>query len=200
MGASDAQGVVDELNAIPGYYEQFVAVFGGPGTVENVPKALASYMRTIIGGNTAWDRWQAGDDAAVSEPAKRGYAAFKEARCVLCHTGVLFTDQQFHNAGIGMDAADPDVGRFAVTGVQKNMGAFKTPTLRDVARSAPYFHNGSVPTLEKAVQLMLSGGVPNPHLDPILQPADVSEQDIADLLAFLESLNEDCDGTAPELP
>lgn len=200
MGASDAQAIVDSLNDIPGYLYQFEGVFGGPATVDNVPKALASYMRTIIGGDTAWDRWQAGDDSAMSESAMRGYAVFKEARCTLCHVGVLFTDQQFHNVGIGMDAAEPDVGRYKVTGLDKNMGAFKTPTLRDVARSAPYFHDGSVPTLEEAVRLMLSGGIPNAHLDPFLRPADISEQDISDLLAFLESLNEPCDGTAPRLP
>jgi cytochrome c peroxidase len=200
MGAKDAQAVVDSLNALPGYRGQFESVFGGPATVENVPKALASYMRTIIGGNTAWDRWQAGDESAVSESAKRGYEVFKEARCTLCHVGLLLTDQQFHNVGIGMDAAEPDVGRYKVTGIDKNMGAFKTPTLRDISQSAPYFHNGSVTTLEEAVRLMLAGGIPNAHLDALLRPAEVSDEGVADLIAFLESLDEACDGTAPRLP
>ncbi|MDG2148424.1 MAG: cytochrome c peroxidase [Planctomycetota bacterium] len=200
MGASDAQAIVDYLNSLPGYREQFEVVFGEPATTDNVPKALASYMRTIIGGNTAWDRWMAGDESAMSESAQRGFEVFKEARCTLCHVGVLMTDQQFHNVGIGMDAAEPDVGRYKVTGLEKNMGAFKTPTLRDISKSAPYFHNGSVATLEEAVQLMLAGGLPNPHLDAFLKPAEISEQQFADLMAFLRSLDEPCDGTAPPLP
>ncbi len=200
MGASDPQAVVDALNAIPAYLAQFEAVYGEAASVDNVPKALASYMRTIVGGETAWDRWQAGDASAVSEAAKRGYQVFQEARCVLCHVGVLFTDQQFHNVGIGMAADSPDVGRFKVTGLEQHTGAFKTPTLRDISQSAPYFHDGSVATLEEAVRFMLAGGAPNPHLDPALKPYEATDAQVADLLAFLETLDEPCDGSAPRLP
>ncbi len=200
MGASDPEAIVAALNEIEAYRAQFEAVYEGPATVENVPQALASYMRTIVGGKTAFDRWQAGDEAAVSAAAKRGAEVFKSARCTLCHVGQLLTDQQFHNVGIGMADETPDVGRFKVTGLDKHRGAFKTPTLRDISQSAPYFHNGSVATLEEAVRLMLSGGHANPYLDPFLRPAEASDRDVADLLAFLETLDEECDPTQPTLP
>src|SRR5262249_41130113 len=187
MGA-DPDKVAVQLGTIPGYAAQFEAVFKSQPTPDNVSMALASYMRTIVGGHTAWDRWQAGDAGAVSESAKRGFDVFQKSGCVTCHAGVLFTDMQFHNVGIGMDKPEPDVGRFKVSNQEQDKGAFKTPTLRDVARSAPYFHDGSAPTLEQAVDLMLAGGQPNPwlakdKLKPVLLPAP----ERADLLEFLKT-------------
>jgi cytochrome c peroxidase len=200
MGAAEPQRVVDALNAIPGYRAQFEAVFGGPATVDNVPMALAAHMRTMIGGNTPWDRHLAGEEDAVSEAAVRGYAVFQQARCVVCHVGVLFTDQQFHNVGAGLHQEVQDVGRFKVTEQKQHTGAFKTPTLRDVAQSGPYFHDGSVDSLEEAVRFMLAGGGKNEFLDPALKPAEVSDEQFADLIAFLQSLDEECDSSEPVLP
>ena len=200
MGAKDPDAIVAALNEIPGYLAQFQAVFGEPATVENVPKAIASHVRTIIGGNTPWDRYLAGDEGAVTEAAVRGHGVFMKSRCGLCHVGVLFTDQQFHNVGIGMDAAEPDVGRYKVTKLDRNMGAFKTPTLRDVVDSGPYFHDGSVATLEEAVRFMLGGGYANPHLDPALKPAEVTDEEFADLMEFLRALDEPCEEDRPALP
>lgn len=202
MGAKDhVARVLDTLNGAPGYRAQFENVFGGPATEENVPQALAAYMRTIIGGNTPFDRWQAGDESAVSEEAKRGWQVFRVKGCAECHAGALFTDQQFHNVGIGMDAAEPDLGRFKVSNVDKDRGAFKTPTLRDIAQSAPYFHDGSAATLEEAVDLMAKGGLPNAWLSKDkLRRQDFTGTERADLLAFLRSLDEDCDPTPPRLP
>jgi cytochrome c peroxidase len=202
MGAKERLAeIIAGVNAEPGYAEQFTSVFGGAATEENIPQALAAYMRTIISDDTPWDRWQKGDEDAVSEAARRGWAVFQAKGCVECHAGVLLTDQQFHNVGIGMAAAEPDVGRFKVTNEDKDMGAFKTPTLRDVAQSAPYFHDGSVATLEEAVQLMLDGGIDNPHLSrEKLKVQQASAEEQADLIAFLRSLDQPCDPSPPRIP
>jgi cytochrome c peroxidase len=116
---------------------------------------------------------------------------------------VLFTDQQYHNVGIGMDAPPDkvDKGRFVKTNNEADTGAFKTPTLRDVAKSAPYFHDGSVATLEEAVDLMAGGGKPNKYLDKKnLQPAKLTPQQKSELIAFLKSLSVDCKLREPKLP
>jgi cytochrome c peroxidase len=201
MGAKGhVERILAELNAIPVYRGQFEAVFGGAASETTVQQALATYMRTIIAEDSDWDRWQAGDESAMSDSAKRGWELFQSAGCAECHNGVLFTDQQFHNVGIGMDAESPDVGRYKITEVDKDMGAFKTPTLRDVARSAPYFHDGSVATLEEAVRLMAGGGHANPQLSDKLKATELSDGQVMDLLTFLHALSEPCDVTAPELP
>lgn len=204
MGAGDN---IDEkiamLNATPGYAAQFQDVFGGPATLDNACQAIATYVRTIVGGNTAWDAWQAGDESAVSDSAKRGYALFEEIGCTQCHAPPLFTNLVFHNVGIGYDPATgefEDVGRFKVSQAERDRGAFKTPTLRDISQSAPYFHDGSVATLEDAVRLMAKGGIENPHLDELLKPHQLTDDQVADLVAFLETLDEPCDFTEPPLP
>ena len=200
MGA-DTDEVVAQLNGIEGYQGQFQAVFNEDATPENVSKALAAYMRTIISNDTPWDRWQAGDESAVSDAAKRGYEVFQNAECNNCHDGVLFTDLQYHNTGIGMEAEEPDVGRHRVTEEDSDRGAFKTPTLRDVSQSGPYFHNGSVATLEEAVDFMLGGGQDNPSLDrENLKKVDLSNEEREALLEFLRSLDEPGELSAPELP
>lgn len=200
MGAK-ADEIVKKLNAIPGYKEQFQQVFGSDATAANVVQALASFERTIISGDTAWDRFRAGDNAALSNSAKRGWQVFQDAKCTNCHDGVLLTDQQYHNVGIGMDQKEPDVGRFTVTKKPEDTGAFKTPTLRDISKSAPYFHDGSVATLGEAVDLMLGGGKSNDHLDKKnLQKHVITKEQRDDLLAFLKSLDVDCKLTKPPLP
>ncbi len=207
MGAKDPAedkirpDVVARIQAVPEYQERFQKVFGGPATEKTIPQALAAYMRTIVSGRTAYDRFKAGDDKAMSEAAKRGLAAFEKAKCTNCHDGILFTDLQFHNVGIGMEAASPDLGRFKISNVEKDTGAFKTPTLRDVSRSAPYFHDGSVATLEEAVRFMVGGGRANPHLDTTnLQKAPLTEAEILDLIEFLKALEEPTRLPIPKVP
>ena len=202
MGAKDREAeILATINGLQGYRSQFQNVFGGEATAENMMQAIAAFERTIISGDTAWDRWQAGDQSAASEAAKRGFEVFKEAKCTNCHDGVLFTDQQFHNVGIGMDAPEPDAGRGKISTKPEETGAFKTPTLRDVARSAPYFHDGSVATLEEAVDLMLGGGKPNQYLDKKnLEKRTITPEQRRDLLEFLKSLNVDCRLSEPPLP
>src|SRR6201988_4997424 len=200
MGAK-ADDIVAKLNGLQGYKAQFQKVFHSDATPDNVVKAISAYERTIISGNTAWDRFKAGDTSALNESATRGWNIFQAIKCNNCHDGVLFTDQQYHNVGIGMDQKEPDLGRFKVTNKPEDTGAFMTPTLRDIARSAPYFHDGSAKTLEEAVDIMLAGGKPNPHLDKKnLQPHKLDATMREDLLNFLKSLNVDCTLTKPALP
>ncbi len=205
MGAKDKEAeILARINSLPGYRQQFQKLFNSEATADNIAKAIAAFERTILSGNgdTPFDRWQAGDESAVSEEVKRGYEVFKSAKCDNCHAGVLFTDQQYHNVGIGMDAAEPDKGRFNKTQNEADTGAFKTPTLRDVAKSAPYFHDGSAATLEEAVDIMLAGGKPNKYLDTRnLKKVNLTKQQKADLIAFLKSLSvDDCKLKAPPLP
>jgi cytochrome c peroxidase len=201
MGAK-ADEIVVKLNALEGYRSQFQNVFHTDVTADNMMKAIAAFERTIISGNTAWDRYRAGDQTAINQSAFRGSNIFQAIKCNNCHDGVLFTDQQYHNVGIGMDQKEPDPGRSKVTNKPEETGAFKTPTLRDIAKSAPYFHDGSVATLEEAVDLMLAGGKPNQSLDKKnLQPHKLDAQMREDLLNFLRSLNvTDCNLTKPALP
>ena len=193
--------IAAKVNALQGYKSQFQKVFQSDATPENMMKAIAAFERTIISGNTAWDRWKAGDKSALSESAIRGWNIFQAIKCNNCHDGVLFTDQQYHNVGIGMDQKEPDPGRSKVTNKPEDTGAFKTPTLRDIARSAPYFHDGSARTLEEAVDIMLGGGKPNQYLDKKnLQPHKVLPDQREDLLNFLRSLSVDCTLSKPTLP
>jgi cytochrome c peroxidase len=200
MGAK-ADETVAKLNSLQDYRTQFHQVFQSDATPDNVVKAIAAFERTIIGGNTAWDRWKAGDNSAISQSAWRGWNIFQSIKCNNCHDGALFTDQQYHNIGIGMDQKEPDAGRFKVSNRPEDTGAFKTPTLRDIEKSAPYFHDGSVKTLEEAVDIMLGGGKPNQYLDKKnLQPHKLLPEQREDLLNFLRSLTVDCQLSKPALP
>jgi len=193
--------IVAKINALEGYRTQFQKVFQSDATAENLMKAIAAFERTIIGGNTPWDRWRAGDKSAISQSAFRGWNIFQGIKCNNCHDGLLFTDQQFHNIGIGMDQPEPDPGRFKVTNRPEDTGAFKTPTLRDVAKSAPYFHDGSARTLEEAVDIMVGGGKPNQNLDTKnLKPQRLMPEQREDLLNFLRALTVDCTLSKPPLP
>ena len=202
MGVGEKTGeIAAKINALQGYKTQFQRVFQTDATPENMMKAISAYERTIISGDTAWDRWKAGDNTAISMSAYRGWNIFQAIKCNNCHDGVLFTDQQYHNIGIGMDQTEPDPGRGKVTNKPEETGAFKTPTLRDIARSAPYFHDGSAKTLEEAVDIMLAGGKENQYLDKKnLQPHKILPEQREDLLNFLRSLNVDCKLTKPPLP
>ena len=202
MGAGEQTAdIVAKINALQGYRTQFQKVFQSDATADNMMKAIAAFERTIIGGNTAWDRFRAGNQSALSENAQRGWNIFQAIKCNNCHDGILFTDQQYHNIGIGMDQKEPDLGRFKVTNRPEDTGAFKTPTLRDIAKSAPYFHDGSAKTLEEAVDIMLAGGKPNEHLDKKnLEPHKLLPDQREALLDFLRSLSVDCTLTKPALP
>lgn len=211
MGATGRDGkpsmddICAKLNAIEGYKTQFEKVYGSACTPDNVAKSLAAFMRTIVStpADSAWIRFKQGDKKALSAAAQRGYTLFQgKARCANCHAGVLLTDLQYHNIGIGMSDPDPDLGRNRVTKEERDKGAFKTPTLLDISKSAPYFHNGQAKTLEEAVDLMLAGGIENQWLDTAnLRPSvTLTKKEKADLLAFLRSLDVSYKIEAPKLP
>ncbi len=126
----------------------------------------------------------------MSDSAKRGMALFfsDKAACSACHVGANLTDEKYHNIGVGMDAEEPDLGRFVVTGVEKDKGAFKTPTIRNVAMTGPYMHDGSQKTLEEVVEWYAKGGHPNPHLDEKIKKLDLSDQDKQDLVEFMKAM------------
>ncbi len=167
---------------------------------EELSAALASYVRTIRSGDSAFDRFAHGDESALSAEARAGLRLFRNrARCTQCHVGPLFTDELFHNTGVAWfsDAKRfRDDGRFMVTGREKDRGAFKTPTLREVARTAPYMHDGSLATLEAVVDFYDAGGRPNPNLDAGVRPLGLTPEEKRALVAFLESLS----GTIQEGP
>lgn len=132
----------------------------------------------------------ASDAHPISESAERGGELFfgQKASCTACHAGANFTDEQYHNLGVGMDAIEPDAGRAKISKDEKETGAFKTPTIRNVAATAPYMHDGSQKTLEEVVEWYDKGGHPNPHLDQKIKPLKLSKQEKADLVAFMQAL------------
>ncbi len=184
-------GMIASVNKISGYRPLFKAAFGSEEiTSERIAKAIAAFERTLLSGNSPYDRFQAGETEALSEPARRGLVVFMgKGNCNACHTLPNFTDEAYHNLGIGMDKPEPDLGRYDVTKSEKDKGAFKTPTLRQVAETAPYLHDGSVKTLEEIVELYNKGGVPNPYKDEKMQPLGLTAEEREDLVAFLKSLS-----------
>lgn len=199
------QGMVSSLKAIQAYAPEFEKAFGSPEiTAEKVGMAIASYERTVLAGNSPYDRYQAGDKTAMNESAVRGLAIFNDANrgnCAACHTGSNLTDESYHNLGVGMDKPKPDLGRYAITKKDADRGAFKTPTLRNIAQTAPYLHDGSEPTLAKVVDFYVKGGVPNKYLSDKMKPLTLSDQDKTDLVAFMEALTGDVTGKEkPTLP
>src|SRR3954470_19463089 len=187
-------GMVVSLSRIAGYAPYFERAFGDrairPGRVAS---ALADYQRTRMSGNSAWDRWQRGDAGALSPSARRGWDLFTgDAQCSRCHYGPNFTDRAFHNLGLGWDAVSnryADDGRATITGRPGDRGAFKTPTLREVARHPPYMHDGSLQTLRDVILFYERGGIRNPHLDTQIRPLDISPRDVDALVDFLGGLN-----------
>lgn len=190
MGHSRA-GVVERLQSIPGYRRMFAAAFGSEQiTIEGVVQAIATFERTALSGNSPYDRYMAGDKSAMTAAQIRGWNVFvNKAKCDQCHEGIDLTTNQFHNVGVGMDKARPDLGRFTVTHDPKDWGAFRTPTLREVARTAPYMHDGSLATLEDVVEYYDRGGNASRNLDETMKPLHLSEQDKKDLVEFLKALS-----------
>ena len=195
---------VAKIGAIKGYQEQFQKVFGQPVTAENIGKAIAAFERTALSGDAPFDRVRAGDDSALSIQAWEGMQLFfGKANCSSCHAGPNFTDNAFHNIGVSFTGDKPDLGRFEQTKLTGDKGSFKTPTLREIASTAPYMHDGSVATLEEVVEYYDKGGTPNEFLDEELFPLKLNADQKAALVAFLkEGLSSkqypDCE--PPKLP
>jgi cytochrome c peroxidase len=171
-GRPTFEQVVARLNGDAALQQQFVAAFGAEASQENVVQALASYVRTLVPAKAAWVRFHDGDVNALSERARRGYDVFdRKARCTNCHSGVLLADRLTHDIG--------------------TKGPKKTPTLLNIGRSAPYFHDNRTASLEEAVDRMLAGGYPAEKPDPQLRPVELTKEERELLLAFLRELNAD---------
>jgi cytochrome c peroxidase len=190
-GFTTHANMVAKMKKIPGYKKLFMDVFGEDITIDNVGKAIASFQRTVLSGNSPADRFdQGGETGAIPETAQRGLTLFRDkARCTKCHSGFNFTDEKFHNLGIGWDDNKVDLGRYMVTQNPEELGAFKTPTLREISRTAPYMHDGRFKTLEDVVNFYNKGGVKNPHQDPLILPLELTDQEKSDLVSFLRTLN-----------
>ena len=191
-GFADHDALVAKVKTIAGYHPLFERAFGpGPIKLDLIGKAIASFQRTLLSGSSKYDRFIVKDDAqALSETAQNGVGIFfGKGRCASCHSGFNFTDEGFHNLGVGWDREQVDVGRYAVTKKAEDRGAFKTPTLREIARTAPYMHDGSLATLGEVIEFYDQGGIPNPHLDSAVTPLHLTEQEKANLIEFLHSLN-----------
>ncbi|MGI9264012.1 MAG: cytochrome-c peroxidase, partial [Gammaproteobacteria bacterium] len=226
--------VIEKIESLDKYPELFAAAFGrGPG-METIGMALASYQRTLLAGESPFDYWNKDNDRdAISEKAARGHSLFVgKARCSTCHVAAgetpLFTDQGFHNTGIGyrstaagragrrsipvapgqrvqidttlLDSVGGrragDLGLYELTGNPADRWKYRTPSLRNVAITPPYMHDGSLPTLEAVVRFYVEGGVANEELDPLIGPLDLNEEEIAAIIAFLETLT---GGNVPQL-
>jgi cytochrome c peroxidase len=222
MGNPSVGYLLGRIRGLEDYRGRFEQAFAGRGPdMETLGAALAAYQRTLLAASSPFDRWYfGGDETAVGEDARRGFALFRgRAGCIRCHRmdedGALFTDEEFHNTGVGyaqgargpvprFEAApgvvvevDPsavprvptlDLGRYEITGDPADRWKFRTPGLRNVALTAPYMHDGSLPTLEAVVRFYRGGGVEAPGRDPLLAPLELDERDVTDLVAFLASL------------
>jgi len=212
MGQQTYKQIIDRLQAISAYREQFQAVFGTPVTLDGMAKAIATFERVAaLSGNSPYDKYNAGDLKALNDSEKRGMVLFglrlssddefkpgvelQKAKCTLCHVGANFSDEQFHNLGIGWDEKGKkfnDLGRWAIDRIgakyDGDLGAFKTPTVRDIAHTGPYMHDGSLKTLEEVVEHYDKGGIPNPALDKDMKKLNLTGQESKDLVAFMKAL------------
>ncbi len=198
-------GVEKRLAADPSYAAEFEKAFGaGPITYEKVEKSIAAFERTVISGDSPFDRYFfSGQKNALSASARRGLEIFrdpKKGNCAVCHSigekDALFSDNKYHNIGVGVRNEQPtDLGRFSVTQNPADRGAFKTPSLRNIALTAPYMHDGSLRTLKEVIDFYVGGGNSNATLDKEIHTLDfLTGQERKDLQAFLESLT----GTMPK--
>ena len=197
--AHSLAGVVARLTNDPSYVTAFKRAYGaGPVTFDKVEKSIAAYERRVVAGDSPFDRWYfGGDQHAVDKSVKRGYEVFRrvdKGNCASCHAiaehTALFTDNEFHNIGVGVRNGTPtDLGRYEVTHADRDRGAFKTPSLRNIAETAPYMHDGSLDTLVQVIDFYAAGGNANPWLDSKIRMVHLTTREKADLVAFLKSLS-----------
>jgi len=192
MGLTHDQAVA-RIAAVKGYERYFKDAFGDPTvTIERIVQAESSFQRTLLTGDSPYDRYVAGKRDALKTNAVRGLAIFNgKASCASCHSGPDMTDGRFHNVGAGMHRRVQDLGRYEVTKQDKDKGAFRTPPLRNLSDTFPYMHDGSLATLEQVVEFFDRGGHPNPWLNSEIKPLRLSAEEKRDLLSFLVALNGD---------
>jgi cytochrome c peroxidase len=192
MGNKNYEEIVKRLRNIKSYRDEFKRVFGTEKlTIDQTVKAIASFERTVVSGNSLFDKFESGgNEQVISQSAKRGLDIFRDkARCSECHAGFNFTDEKFHNTGVGMDKPNPDLGRYEQTKEEKDKGVFKTPTLREITNTAPYMHNGSLKTLKEVIEFYNKGGTKNPNLDKEIKPLNLTDEEEKDLVEFLKTLS-----------
>ncbi|OJW19178.1 MAG: cytochrome-c peroxidase [Planctomycetales bacterium 71-10] len=224
MGEQKHEDVVKRLREVPAYREMFRKTFGTDVTLDGMAKAIATFERVAaLSGNSKYDQYVTGDLDALNESEKRGMVLFglrlspqdeyeptvelQKAKCTLCHVGANFSDEEFHNLGVGWDEAKKkhaDPGRWAPEPIgQKgdhSLGAFKTPTCRNAALSGPYMHDGSLKTLEEVMDHYNKGGNPNPSLDKDMKPLNLTKEEVADVIAFMHALTGEVKTTAELIP
>jgi cytochrome c peroxidase len=205
MGMPAMKEVVRRLRDDASYRRDFAAAFPSDGEIseDNLAKALACFERTILSGNSPYDQYLAGDTSAMSASAQRGMEIFKDkerGNCETCHASFNFTDENFNNLGVGMERRDPDLGRYDVSGLEGHQGAFKTPTLREIANTAPYMHDGSIQSLEAVVDFYIKGGQQNEWLSTKMKELNLSERDKLDLIEFMKALSGDVTWFEQALP
>jgi cytochrome c peroxidase len=210
VGADNLDAKAAELAKIEGYAAQFKKVFPGEGvTPDTIAKAISAYERTLICSETAYDRYAKGDDAALSDRQKQGWELFMgKGQCAVCHAPPSFSSAMgvagglYYNVGIGTAGKaeeEVDIGRAKVSEQAADWASFKVPSLRNVSKSAPYFHDGSVATLAEAVQIMATGGIDNKNKTPLLADRGLTKEELTAIVAFLGTLN--CPPlTKPTLP
>lgn len=229
MGNASSEALIEKIERMPDYKGRFQAAFDGSGPDRpTVAKALAAYQRTLVSGNSRFDRWRYGNDnTALNGAEQAGFAVFAgKGRCIACHTvgekHALFADARFHNTGLGWARSnDPaprhkvqlapgvfidiseeslasvseplqtDMGRYEVTKRAADRWAYRTPSLRNVAITAPYMHDGSLATLEAVIDYYDRGGIDNPGKDALIAPLQLSPVDKQNLAAFLRTLTGD---------
>ncbi|HEX5270392.1 MAG TPA: cytochrome c peroxidase [Gemmataceae bacterium] len=189
MGSTVA-AALERLRASKDYREQFDAAFADGATPANLGRALASFERVLLRGDSPVDRFRRqGKHDALNAQQRHGLWLYEsKGRCWRCHTGGNFSDERFHNTGVSWGKEPIDPGRHAVTKKDEDRGKFKTPTLRGVALTGPYMHDGSIETLEEVVEFYNRGGTANPNLDPAVGALDLSKEEVRDLVAFLKAL------------
>lgn len=195
----DLKALVAEIAEIDEYVARFDKAFPGEGvTAANIGKAIATYERTIVSGTAPFDRWISGDEEAISASAKRGFLLFNtKANCAACHSGWNFTDNSFHDIGL----KSPDLGRYEHLPLTSMKYAFKTPTLRDAERRAPYMHDGSIESLEGVVRHYDTGAIARESLSPEIRQLGLTDAEVKDLVEFMLTLNgDDQPVQVPRLP
>lgn len=194
------------LKGNAGYRAAFSRAYPGLEIgADSVSKAIASFERTIVSNNSSFDKWVKGDASAMNAKQVRGFEIFldeNKGNCVACHSGPNFTDNGFHNIGLAsFGKKEPDLGRYGQKPLRLMKGAFKTPTLRDIGLSAPYFHDGSSNTLMEVVEHYAEGGKVKTNLSPDIKALTLSKQDKQDLVAFMLALTSDHNPVVlPKLP
>lgn len=196
LGMTDPEVFAKKLDAIPAYRSLFQEAFGAAATGLRIKQALGAYVRALKSGDSPYDRFVAGDRGALGAPAQRGLERFGKLGCTNCHVPPLFTDWKFHAVGIGASVEPKDLGVAERTKQTDDEGRFRTPSLRDVATTGPWFHDGSAATLDEAITRMAKG---EGARDAALQPHAVTPDEIAEIRAFLESLTGTPTLRAPDL-